>query len=99
MGINWDKIRILSSPLTNQIYIGKTDKTGKFSTDKSNNRTQEVLAATMSYMDAEAGKYVDKFIVDCPAGRLIWERKKEVTTNAETKTQTEAAEICHSSAE
>ena len=72
MGIKWENIKVLCSALGNEIYLGKTV------TDKSNDRAREIIAAVACYMDKEAGKHIDKFIIDCPAGRLIWERKSGI---------------------
>ena len=80
MGIKWDNISVLHCAITNNMVLGKTDKSGRIATDKSGDRTNEIITATMHYMDNELkrsnGDSTDKFAITCEAGRLIWEPKE-----------------------
>jgi len=55
MGIKWDDVKIGTSPITNNIYIGKVkpDKTNPnlgIWTDKSGDKTKEVIVAVIEHM-------------------------------------------------
>ena len=52
MGIKWDNIKVGVSPITNSIYIGKTKKNGdkELWTDKSEDRTEEIIKCVMVHM-------------------------------------------------
>jgi len=62
MGIKWEDVRILNSPITNEIYLGKgrADKTRPgvwIAADKSKDITDELLSAAMGYMDRWANDH------------------------------------------
>ena len=73
--IKWENIKVLNSALTNKIYLGKVDKTGLKTTDKSGERTDEIINAVMQYLDNELRGNEKKIIITCQAGQLTWERK------------------------
>ena len=52
MAINWENIKVGVSPITNSIYIGKTKKNGDMElwTDKSEDRTEEIIKCVMVHM-------------------------------------------------
>lgn len=60
--IKWQDVKVGASPLTNSMFIGKTkkDKNGlELWTDRSDDKTQEVLKATMDWFNSRY-KYEDK---------------------------------------
>jgi len=83
MGIKWDDVRILNSPITNQIYLGKGKADKKYpgvwiATDKSKDRTDEMLSATMGYMDRWANDNKCKGMeISNVMGTLTWRKKDE----------------------
>lgn len=55
MGINWSEVRVGTSALTNQIYIGKVNRDKNNPklqrwTDKSGDKTDEVVIAMFEHM-------------------------------------------------
>jgi len=52
MGIKWADVHIGTSPLTGNIYIGKTKKDSNLTvwTDKSKDKTNECVMAVMEHM-------------------------------------------------
>ena len=55
MGIKWEDVKIGTSALTNQIYLGKIKLDKKYPkqfiwTDKSGDKTNEVLVAVFEHM-------------------------------------------------
>ena len=60
--IKWENVKIGVSPLTNEIYIGKTKKTklGEEWTDKSGPMTEDFIRAVMTYMLNNYDRYKKK---------------------------------------
>lgn len=52
MAIKWENIKVGVSPITNSIYIGKTKKNGdnELWTDKSEDKTEEIIKCVMVHM-------------------------------------------------
>jgi ribosomal protein L31E len=73
--IKWEDIKVLNSPLTNAIYLGKLDKKGMFAIDKSKDRADEIIAAVMEHLDRKLNKGETKIVITCELGTLTWERK------------------------
>jgi hypothetical protein len=51
--IKWENYRVATTALLNQIVIGKTDKKGQFLTDRSDDRTKEVIIAVKQHMETK----------------------------------------------
>jgi hypothetical protein len=76
MGIKWENIRVLHSPLTNNIYIGKLNKNGLTTSDKSDDRTNEIQSALAAHLDIWCERNNAEAVeIEFPAGTLIWKRK------------------------
>jgi hypothetical protein len=72
MGIKWADVKVLNSPLTGKIYVGKLDKSGRIATDRSEDMTQVIITAVMVHMDFNL-KPGDKGTVSTSeAGALYW---------------------------
>lgn len=75
MGIKWEGVKVLSSSMTGNIYLGKLDKANIFATDKSEDRTQEVISAVMAHMDFDLKEGAKGTKTGSLAGTLYWIRK------------------------
>lgn len=80
MAVDWTNVKILRSPLTNIIYLGKlrVKKNGvTVAYDKSTDRTDEVLVTVAAYFDEEAMRAKrNRIELKCEAGKLIWEKNE-----------------------
>jgi hypothetical protein len=83
MGIKWADVRILNSPLTNQIVLGKVIypkdmvRGGCIATDKSKDKTDEILSCVMKYMDTWADDNNCKGMeIKNERGSLTWRKPK-----------------------
>lgn len=70
-GIDWSKVSVLRSAVTNRIYLGKPKADGT-AADKSDDRTDEVVAAVMGYMDDAVNDGEVGMEIRCEAGTLTW---------------------------
>lgn len=80
MGIKWEDVRILNSPLTNNIVLGKgkTDGGLFIATDRSKDKTDEILSAVMCYMDQWATDNKCKGMqITYSKGLLTWKKAEE----------------------
>lgn len=84
LGIKWEDVRILNSPITNQIYLGKTKQIkgikvgGCIATDKSLDRTDEILASVMCYMDQWCHEHQAKGMeIKNQMGTLTWRKENQ----------------------
>jgi hypothetical protein len=82
MGIKWENVKILNSPLNNRIYLGRLDKTGMRAIDKSSDRTEEVIAAVIAHLDEELNEGKTKISYSIPKGMLTWERNSDTISSA-----------------
>jgi hypothetical protein len=81
LGIKWDNIKILISPITNKIFLGKLDKTGMFATDKSKDRTDEMIDAVAGYLNKSTKGDDTGIAIRYESGTLTWKKNKvEETT-------------------
>ena len=86
MGIKWENIKILMSPLTNNIYLGKLDKTGMFARDKSEDRSKEITDTVAAHLNRSLPKGKNKVVIEYNDGTLTWKRSEvpnEQTSNKE----------------
>ena len=80
MGIKWEDVRILNSPISNKIYLGKGKRDTRnpgliISTDKSQDRTDEILAVVMVYMDTWSSENKSKGMeIKNVMGSLTWRK-------------------------
>jgi len=51
MAIKWSNIRVLLSPLSNEIFLGKYDSAKMMTTDRSEDVSEQVKAIIMMHMD------------------------------------------------
>ncbi|MFS1518590.1 hypothetical protein V1503_19315 [Bacillus sp. SCS-151] len=78
MGIKWSDIKVLNSPMTNNLYIGKVGTDGRTALDKSEDRTEEIKAAIMAHMDRLCIiEKTDTIKINSDAGTLTWKRKSK----------------------
>jgi len=75
MGIKWENVKVFVSPLSNNIYLGKIDKTGVFATDRSEDKSREVIGSTIIHLDNDIKKGESKIVIEYATGTLTWERK------------------------
>ncbi|MFB5758911.1 DUF7446 family protein [Paenibacillus medicaginis] len=52
-GVKWNNYVVVTTLLGNQIVIGKVDKGGMSFSDKSENRTNQVITAVKQHMERE----------------------------------------------
>ena len=72
MGIKWENIRILTSPITNKIYLGKLDKTGMFATDKSKDMAEEMTDAVAGHLHRSLKEGDTGIVINYETGTLTW---------------------------
>jgi hypothetical protein len=72
MGIKWADVKVLNSPLTGKICIGKLDKSGMIATDRSEDMTQVIITAVMIHMDFGLEKDAKGSKSESEAGTLYW---------------------------
>lgn len=74
--MKWENIRVLHSPLTNNIYLGKLNNDGS-SSDKSDDRTNEIQSAMLAHLDEWCNRNnTNSVVISCAAGTLTWEKKR-----------------------
>lgn len=82
MAIKWDNISVVTSPLSNNIYLARLDKNGVHAVDKSEDRTSEVISTVMAHMDAEVKDGNVGIAHVSKAGSLEWIRTGAPTREA-----------------